>query len=402
MCYNVVVKAAVVVTMGQRTLFDRENKMKIYREPIYVFEAIMYLMRRMNDQPLAEDVNKLIRRHPGHEEELEAAFAPIVKLGEYLDEHVDVSSERHSFFFKPIIQTEESDSEPTRYCNVQCCGYMLLCQGIYKVIRFGLPDEQAFEHIRSMSDSDLMNILLEAVKLEHPDNTSFSSFFDCISSNLSSAELKFALLDLFMHRNEYIDELEEMLMPICAIIREQLPLIKDLLDGFGELTPAEETEGGSFLSYCKFVVNSPETTKKIYPFLMGLADYAVVGPDGSSEEYVIGGVFRAKVIRFSADDTQKMIQLKNITKLIGDSSRFDMLLYLRDHKAYGQEIAKEMDLFFTTVSHHLNKLSAAGLLGCKLVGGKGYYTMNKLAVYNFCNNLKTTLLGDWCPDEEQK
>ena len=127
MCYNVVVKAAVVVTMGQRTLFDRENKMKIYREPIYVFEAIMYLMRRMNDQPLAEDVNKLIRRHPGHEEELEAAFAPIVKLGEYLDEHVDVSSERHSFFFKPIIQTEESDSEPTRYCNVQCCGYMLLC-----------------------------------------------------------------------------------------------------------------------------------------------------------------------------------------------------------------------------------------------------------------------------------
>ncbi len=112
---------------------------------------------------------------------------------------------------------------------------MLLCQGIYKVIRFGLPDEQAFEHIRSMSDSDLMNILLEAVKLEHPENTSFSSFFDCISSNLSSAELKFALLDLFMHRNEYIDELEEMLMPICAIIREQLPLIKDLLDGFGEL-----------------------------------------------------------------------------------------------------------------------------------------------------------------------
>ena len=156
------------------------------------------------------------------------------------------------------------------------------------------------------------------------------------------------------------------------------------------------------MSYCKFVVNSPETTKKIYPFLMGLADYAVVGPDGSSEEYVIGGVFRAKVIRFSADDTQKMIQLKSITKLIGDSSRFDMLLYLRDHKAYGQEIAKEMDLFFTTVSHHLNKLSAAGLLGCKLVGGKGYYTMNKLAVYNFCNNLKTTLLGDWCPEEEQK
>ena len=51
MCYNVVVKAAVVVTIGQRTLFDRENKMKIYREPIYVFEAIMYLMRRMNDQP---------------------------------------------------------------------------------------------------------------------------------------------------------------------------------------------------------------------------------------------------------------------------------------------------------------------------------------------------------------
>lgn len=132
-----------------------------------------------------------------------------------------------------------------------------------------MPDEQAFEHIRSMSDSDLMNILLEAVKLEHPENTSFSSFFDCISSNLSSAELKFALLDLFMHRNEYIDELEEMLMPICAIIREQLPLIKDLPDGFGELTPAEETEGGSFLSYCKFVVNSPETTKKIYPFLMG-------------------------------------------------------------------------------------------------------------------------------------
>ena len=73
---------------------------------------------------------------------------------------------------------------------------MLLCQGIYRVIRFGLPDEQAFEHIRSMSDSDLMNILLEAVKLEHPENTSFSSFFDCISSNLSSAELKFALLDL--------------------------------------------------------------------------------------------------------------------------------------------------------------------------------------------------------------
>lgn len=402
-CYNVVDRAAAIVMITQHRFFDRETNMKIYNKPIYLFESLMYLMRRLNEQPFTEDAKKLVKRHPGHEEELEAAFAPVIKLAEYLDENVDVSNERYNFFFKPIVQKEESDAEPVRYCRVQCIGYILLSQGIFNVIRHDLPEDEAFDYMRSMSDEDFINTLLFSVKLEELEVPSFSAFFDSISSNLSNAELKFTLINLFMNRKKYIDELKDMLSPVCEIIREKAPLYSCALDGFGELAPAEDGGGSSFISCCQFDVQCTENVTKIYPFLMGLADYAAIATDGCNrEQYIIGGIFRAKVMQFSADDTQNLLRLKNLTKTIGDSSRFDMLIYLRDHSAYGQEIAKEMELFFTTVSHHISKLSAAGLLDFKLSGGKGYYTMNKPAVYNFCKNLKSALLGDWLPDEEKQ
>ena len=72
-----------------------------------------------------------------------------------------------------------------------------------------------------------------------------------------------------------------------------------------------------------------------------------------------------------------MSQLCEAFHLLADRTRLEILLYLRDHPAYGQELADHFGLARNTIHHHMNKFYNAGLVTCTVEGARVYYALDK-------------------------
>lgn len=79
-------------------------------------------------------------------------------------------------------------------------------------------------------------------------------------------------------------------------------------------------------------------------------------------------------------------------KQLSDSSRFDILQYIKNRKAFGGEIATQLGLTTATVSHHMNSLMTAGLLEITRENARVYYTLNRVAFENLLKACEEILL----------
>lgn len=79
-------------------------------------------------------------------------------------------------------------------------------------------------------------------------------------------------------------------------------------------------------------------------------------------------------------------------KLLSDKSRFEIMKFIHDKEAYGNEIAEHLSLTTATVSHHMGVLLSAGLISIKRRNGKMYYRINHELVKQYFDFLEQKLL----------
>ena len=77
-----------------------------------------------------------------------------------------------------------------------------------------------------------------------------------------------------------------------------------------------------------------------------------------------------------------------IFKVLGDKSKAEILLYIKDRPAYGIEIAKQFSLTTATVSHHMNKLLQLRLIQAELRDGRVYYQARKEVLQELFENAR--------------
>lgn len=77
-----------------------------------------------------------------------------------------------------------------------------------------------------------------------------------------------------------------------------------------------------------------------------------------------------------------------IFKVLGDKSKAEILLYIKDRPAYGSEIAKQFSLTTATVSHHMNKLLQLRLIQAELRDGRVYYQARKEVLQELFENAR--------------
>lgn len=69
--------------------------------------------------------------------------------------------------------------------------------------------------------------------------------------------------------------------------------------------------------------------------------------------------------------------MQPVFKALGDKSKADILLFIKDKPAYGSEIAKHFSLTTATVSHHMNKLLQLRIIHAELQDSRVYYQVRK-------------------------
>lgn len=89
------------------------------------------------------------------------------------------------------------------------------------------------------------------------------------------------------------------------------------------------------------------------------------------------GVLRPplRYLHLSAQMTRD--QVYSCIRLLGDQTRFNILCYLHNHPAYGQELSSQFGLARNTIHHHMSQLLKAGLVTCTVEGTRTYYSIDQ-------------------------
>lgn len=80
-----------------------------------------------------------------------------------------------------------------------------------------------------------------------------------------------------------------------------------------------------------------------------------------------------------------------LLKILGDSSKFQILMALNERRYYASELAKKLDLTTATISHHMSVLTKKGLVTIENVDKRIYYASNKEKLIDLFENCQQLL-----------
>lgn len=95
-------------------------------------------------------------------------------------------------------------------------------------------------------------------------------------------------------------------------------------------------------------------------------------------------------VRFGQKDNT---MISDALKMMSDKTRYKILVLLKEKKSLnGIEIAEQMNLAASTVSHHMNQLKSSGLVHEEPAGNTKYYSLNTHCIKNCIETLEKTFL----------
>ena len=130
----------------------------------------------------------------------------------------------------------------------------------------------------------------------------------------------------------------------------------------------------------------------VRPFVFGMDTLLAVSPAEPGPVQVYCGVLRRPLQTALASAKGPEVEVYEAIKLMADQSRFDILCYLRDHDAYGQELASRFGLSRNTIHHHMTKLLAAHLVKCTVDGNRIYYRADEESIARLIDRQRELLL----------
>lgn len=343
----------------------------------YMMEALTYLGIKANHISFEQRMNKSVLSCANSEEAkhfAEASRLTYKRLDEAL--HPDETALHSLFGFFPGMP----DGHPYGY-NIA----NLVCSDAANQL-LGYEEQKAL--IRRYNKKDLAKAALTSLGIFSNDMEDSFDFFNLIDKLSISQEDKFRIMTVCTNPDEYMDK-----------VFEQLDEVVNALQSFeGEVMPfIEEYCARSAMKSITTKLNAdigfalPEDAKiEVIPYLLNPGIVAVMANDDNEYTVHIGMLYLSRFIgnpRLSDDEMLEML------KSISDPSRLEILRCLGGGEMYGREIAKQIGLYFTTVSHHMAKLMNCRLVRCRLAGNKAYYSIDedgaKQFVNSICEMLKT-------------
>ncbi len=95
---------------------------------------------------------------------------------------------------------------------------------------------------------------------------------------------------------------------------------------------------------------------------------------------------------FGGKDRESM-QMAELLKIMADPTRYKILALLKEKKHLnGIELAENLKLSTSTISHHMSQLKNGGLIHEEPVGNTKYYSLNEVAIKNCIETLEKTFL----------
>jgi DNA-binding transcriptional ArsR family regulator len=214
-------------------------------------------------------------------------------------------------------------------------------------------------------------------------------------TGLSDAE-KWQILRVIQDAGPFLDQLTALLMPVKALIEENLSLVQPALDDYAtrwqtyfEKVPFETflsenigMEAGDLSGY----------TLNVYPSIFDCGAIYLSMDSQTKTIYMQIGVCLQEGVNVKALPLASYQLLEGL-KALSDKSKLSILSHIRDKRSYGQALAKETGLSTATISHHMSALINCGFIRLERVENRIYYQMDKENLGRFLKKLTLYLLS---------
>lgn len=110
----------------------------------------------------------------------------------------------------------------------------------------------------------------------------------------------------------------------------------------------------------------------------------------TNDIYILWGTLSSKNIK----NKRRIITMEQMCaglKLLSDKSKFEILCYVANEKAYGAQIAKELKLTTPTISYHMQSLVNVGFISFEKLNNRLYYKAEKEYIAEFLEIVRNKL-----------
>jgi DNA-binding transcriptional ArsR family regulator len=360
----------------------------------YIMEAIVLLYNYVNEEDYPSLKKKLVSKYSLNAT-IQSKFDVIIKISNYVYENLTIDKERLNYYFRQI--NEESI----------CIARMLFS------IQFGDRKdsmELSIDRIKELEPNIIYSRMIDyfvdtgllSGKEVDFSNQSQEYYFELLDKLNVEPEIKWNISKAFINYKKYSDSLGEILEDVIRLINDCIEdidlLTKDCVDYWTEYL--KEKELSEFLKkYFNINLELENITPNVrmIPFIFGcntltwMAEYKEASTCKDQNHLLMyTGILFSEDFNLNLRWFDKT-EANSYLKLLSDKSKMDILLYIKDKRAYGQELATQFNLTTATISHHMSALHTGGFINLERENNRVYYSLDKENIILFLDNVKHML-----------
>lgn len=349
-----------------------------------LLEALSYLGRRAGGYTIPWLVERLESRGVLDLESLRSRLTPIETLMEELEDTVDAGVLNTLFGNLPGFAHNTTGTYSPAFLLL----YPLIgefdgdMERIAELARNRTPERLA---------GDLANTLDISEEITERSEMSGDDFAARVLALSIPAESKVKILDLYHHPEAVLEPALALLKQVLERLERSEEILNACCASFLRELDREGPEG--ILTKTSALSQRPDGHYQVHPFLFGM-DTNLAVTSGTGPVRVYCGILRRELQEALDSARGPEYDVYNAIRLLADRTRFDILCYLRDRDAYGQELAAKFGLSRNTIHHHMTKLLAAHLVKCSVDGNRVYYTVDQVSVAALMDRQRDLLLPD--------
>lgn len=350
--------------------------------PLPIFEANCFFKNHINGFTTERFYQIIKKRFPKNEAEYKAQFDILLQVDAQLTLNIAITREEAELLYCPLSIKHDEDA-------------VVAQDGLADIL---IPDIMAynctdcndfFAHLRAEKPNIPTRIAAAVCPDEKPPAVCGTAELLALINGCDWRESsKLTLIELAFNPEKYISILERALIPVAAAFEACRGLWQPLVEAFDANFGLPEQYAD--IIHERFGDIVPKA-KRYYavPTVTGFRQVFFSEP-GQENCMAVIGVLYDTLLKISTLESNSEAELSRIMSVLGDPSRFNIVLRLAKQKSYGRELAKLLNITPGAVSQHLSILMSTGLIESNNIGNRVYYSLNNKKMQHFIHLLQCT------------
>lgn len=348
-------------------------------EPLPLYEAYFFLQNMANGFSVEEFFERLKHRHPDCRE-IYSSYAVSLKtlyerLGKALNDDAAAIVEK-------LFTSLSTGAKANRFETPCLCSLFVDAMCAFKCADYDEFRAYLYDFSKNVPALIIENVSGESVSGE----CDASMIFDAVTASALPQKSKNNIITAALNPVKFIDSLVEVLIPVAEEFERCEEIWSPFIDIFRNDYQRFDSEADMLRSRFDYSCDE-ESEFSIFPSVTSFYHCEVftgIPKPGESKltTAIIGVLYDTFQRQSESADTDES-EVARLMSILGEPSRFKIILRLINGPAYVGELAKCVNLAPCTVSQHLSVLTGAKLVTSVDSGRRVYHSINREKIDKF-------------------